>query len=150
MTTTTVQHANTRSLPTIVFRQWSRGHFFLRSQDSGNRRGMAANLGPGLLKGMVGRDGWVINSHFMAQWNQSRKAMAHQAHDNSSLVTPKGSTRRPHYSWREFFVGQPCCSKPNVMMEDNLAGLTASHSPDTTQSLEWPKAQLSSVTCRET
>ena len=41
-------------------------------------RETAANLGPVLLKGMVGRNCHAINSHLVAQGNQSRKAEAHK------------------------------------------------------------------------
>ena len=41
-------------------------------------RETAANPGPVLLKGMVGRNCHAINSHLVAQGNQSRKAEAHK------------------------------------------------------------------------
>lgn len=69
----------------------SSGHFFSTVPGSWERKGNGTHLGPFLLKGRMGRDCWVINSHFTAQWNQSRKAMARQAQADFSLATPRSS-----------------------------------------------------------
>lgn len=99
VTTKKAQHANTRSLPTVRPLRSAPGDTFgTRTSRFLEGKGNGSTSG-----GQSSCKAWlagIINSHLLVWWNRSRKAKAHQAHANFSLITLKCSIGRPHYSRR--------------------------------------------------